>query len=214
MHDYAKANAEHFDKESKNQEMIKLGTELAQLSAPHILKYYKFDKETTEVLDFAAGWGLVSKEIIPHAKSILGVDVSQGMVDLYNETGEKEGFSGMKAVCADLKGEDGELDGQKFNVVICNMAYHHFEDVGKMTKILTDFLRPGGKLIVSDFHADSGEVRKDFAHVVAHAHGMAEGVMQDAFAGAGLTDIIVEDAFDYTLFERDLHIFFAVGSKA
>jgi len=56
-HDYAKANAEHFDKESKNQEMIKAGTELAQMSAPYILKHSKFDKETTEVLDFAAGWG-------------------------------------------------------------------------------------------------------------------------------------------------------------
>ena len=66
--------------------------------------------------------GLVSKQIIPHAKSILGVDVSQGMVDVYNETGEKEGFSGMKAVCANLKGEDGELDGQKFDVVIVSIA--------------------------------------------------------------------------------------------
>ena len=57
-HDYAKANAEHFDKGSKNQEMIKAGTELAQLSAPYILKHYNFNKETTEVLDFAAGWGM------------------------------------------------------------------------------------------------------------------------------------------------------------
>jgi len=94
------------------------------------------------------------------------------------------------------------------------MAYHHFEDVGKMTRILAGFLKSGGKLIVSDFRADSGEVRKDFVHVVAHAHGMAEDVMRDAFAGAGLTDVIIEDAFDYTLFERVMHIFFVVGSKA
>ena len=58
-HDYAQANAEHFDKAAKNQEMIKLGTELAELSAPHILKYCPFDKDTTEVLDFAAGWGML-----------------------------------------------------------------------------------------------------------------------------------------------------------
>ena len=64
----------------------------------------------------------MSKQIIPYAKSILGVDVSQGMVDLYNETGEKEGFSGMKAVCADLKGEDGELDGRKFDVIIVSIV--------------------------------------------------------------------------------------------
>lgn len=60
----------------------------------------------------------MSKQIIPYAKSILGVDVSQGMVDLYNETGQKEGFEGMKAVRADLKGEDGELEGRKFDVII------------------------------------------------------------------------------------------------
>jgi predicted methyltransferase len=93
------------------------------------------------------------------------------------------------------------------------MAYHHFEDAGRMTKILAGFLKPGGKLIVSDFRADGGEVRKDYTHVVVR-HGMAEDVMRDAFAGAGLTDIIVEDAFSYTLFERALHIFFTVATKA
>ena len=94
------------------------------------------------------------------------------------------------------------------------MAYHHFEDAGKMTKILAGFLRPGGKLIVSDFRVDSGEVQKDFTHVVAHVHGMNKEVMRDAFAGAGLTDIVIEDTFDYTMFERVLHVFFTVGSKA
>jgi len=82
-----------------------------------------------------------------------------------------------------------------------------------MTKILAGFLKQGGKLIVSDFRADDGEVRKDFTHVVAHVHGMAEDVMRDAFASAGLTNIVIEDAFDYTMFERVLHIFFTVGSK-
>ena len=66
--------------------------------------------------------GLVSKQIAPYAKSIIGVDVSQEMVDLYNETGEKEGFGAMKAVCAELKGGDGELDGQRFDVIVVSIA--------------------------------------------------------------------------------------------
>ena len=82
-----------------------------------------------------------------------------------------------------------------------------------MTKILAGFLKQGGKLIVSDFRASSEEVRKDFAHVIAHVHGMSEDIMRDAFGGAGLADIAVEDAFDYTMRERVLHIFFVVGSK-
>lgn len=64
----------------------------------------------------------MSKQIAPHAKSILGVDVSQEMVDLYNKTGENEGFSGMKAVYTELKGEDGELGGQKFDVIVVSTA--------------------------------------------------------------------------------------------
>ena len=94
------------------------------------------------------------------------------------------------------------------------MAYHHFEDVGKVSKTLAGFLKRGGKLIVSDFHAESGEIRKDFAHVVAHVHGMSKDGMRDAFAGAGLVNITVEDAFDYTMRGRLMHIFFTVGSKA
>ena len=81
-----------------------------------------------------------------------------------------------------------------------------------MTKILAGFLKPGGKLIVSDFRTNGEEVRKDYAQVVAH-EGRGEDVMRDAFAGAGLTDVIVEDAFDYTLFERVLPIFFTVATK-
>jgi cyclopropane fatty-acyl-phospholipid synthase-like methyltransferase len=153
-HDYTKANAEHFDKESKNQVMIEHGTRLAQSSVPFILKHYKFDKRTTEVLDFASGWGasilavenyecvffwrttgLVSERIIPYAKSILGVDISQGMVDLYNEAGREEGSEVMKAVRADLKGEDGELDGQKFDVIIVSAPC--LRGCGNWTRIAT-----------------------------------------------------------------------------
>ena len=57
-HDHTKANAGHFDEEFKTEEMIEHGTKLAQLSAPYILKHYHFGEETTEVLDFAAGWGM------------------------------------------------------------------------------------------------------------------------------------------------------------
>ena len=82
-----------------------------------------------------------------------------------------------------------------------------------MTKILAGFLRSGGKLIVSDFRTNESEIRKDYVGIIAH-HGMAEDVMRGAFAGAGLTDVIIEDGFDYILHERVLHIFFTVGSKA
>jgi len=63
--------------------------------------------------------GLVSKELVPHVKSILGVDISQGMVDQYNKRVRDEGipFEKMHAVRCELEGKEGELEGSKFDVI-------------------------------------------------------------------------------------------------
>ena len=63
--------------------------------------------------------GLVSKELVPHVKSILGVDISQGMVDQYNKRNQTEGIplEKMHAIRCQLEGKEGELDGSKFDVI-------------------------------------------------------------------------------------------------
>ena len=63
--------------------------------------------------------GLISKELAPYAKSIVGVDISQGVVDRYNLSVSNQGIppEEMRAVCAELKGGDEELDGLKFDVI-------------------------------------------------------------------------------------------------
>jgi 2-polyprenyl-3-methyl-5-hydroxy-6-metoxy-1,4-benzoquinol methylase len=64
--------------------------------------------------------GLISRELAPHTKSIVGVDISQGMVDQFNTRVENQGIPSeeMKAVCVELKGQEGELDGAKFDVIV------------------------------------------------------------------------------------------------
>ena len=53
-------------------------------------------------------------------KSVVGVDISQASVDHFNAQAAKQGLEldEMRAVCAELKGEPGELDGLKFDVVV------------------------------------------------------------------------------------------------
>lgn len=45
---------------------------------------YEFDDESTDVLDFACGPGLVSQALAADTRSILGVDSSEAMVELFN----------------------------------------------------------------------------------------------------------------------------------
>jgi hypothetical protein len=62
----------------------------------------------------------MSRELAPHVKSIVGVDISQGMVDQYNKRASDLGVlpERMTAICAELKGDGGELEGRKFDVIV------------------------------------------------------------------------------------------------
>lgn len=64
--------------------------------------------------------GLVSRELAPLCKKIVGVDISQGMVDVYNTRVANQGIDTeeMKAVCVELNGSEDELDGVKFDVAL------------------------------------------------------------------------------------------------
>ncbi|KAF9453665.1 S-adenosyl-L-methionine-dependent methyltransferase [Macrolepiota fuliginosa MF-IS2] len=179
--------------------------------AKAILKNYPADKEKTVSMDFACGNGLVSRELAPHVKSILGVDVSQRMVEQYNEKLKGEAAS---AVCIELKGEEDELSGARFDMIWCASAYHHFASVEGITRILASFLKPGGVLIVADIiHLEEEyELPAKHGHSVPHKHGLSKGDMQGAFDAAGLTMKVFED-IPRAAESEDMNLFLAVGEK-
>ena len=84
-HDYAKANADHFSQHASTYRS-ELSLETAKRAAGVLRKNYQFDSNQTEVLDFACGPGLIAFELLPDAKSVVGADVAQGMIDVLNES--------------------------------------------------------------------------------------------------------------------------------
>jgi cyclopropane fatty-acyl-phospholipid synthase-like methyltransferase len=70
---------------------------------------------------------LVSKELALHAKCIVGVDISQSMVDQYNQSVANQGIppEEMRAVCCDLTAAPDQLDGMKFDVVVVSLLLWH-----------------------------------------------------------------------------------------
>ncbi|KAF5317945.1 hypothetical protein D9619_012239 [Psilocybe cf. subviscida] len=173
------ANKEHYNKHEENIPDPRW-VELASMATALMRKQYEFKEEETALLDFACHIGLTSRAIAPYTKLVVGVDISQTSVDLYNEAVKNQGIepSEMRAVCTELKGVEGELDGLKFDVITCGMAYHHFSDIDAITRTLAFFLKPGGVLFVTD-RTDVKAVKADektsdeggHAHAHAHAHG-------------------------------------------
>lgn len=67
---------------------------------------------------------MVSQQLCQYVKSIVGVDISQASVDLYNTHASNQGLAPkeMRAVCAELKGEQGELDGAQFDIIVVRLS--------------------------------------------------------------------------------------------
>ncbi|CAA7260916.1 unnamed protein product [Cyclocybe aegerita] len=223
--DYAAANKEHFTAQLSDFDNPKY-TELARRAAAAMRKQYAFDEESTVLMDFACGAGHISRQLAPHTKSIVGVDITQAAVDLYNQRVSNQGIppEEMRAVCVELKGEDGELDGLKFDVIICSMSYHHFESVEDITRTLSFFLKPGAALLVLDIlntlegnpdPSGAGKTLFDekFHHIVAHTSGFKEDQIRSMYEGAGLTCAMF-DTMKARYHGQDRAFFLAKGIKA
>ncbi|KAG6828358.1 hypothetical protein H0H92_008246 [Tricholoma furcatifolium] len=193
---------------------------LSVLEAAKMRQSYEFNEDVTTVLEFACGTGLVSRELAPYSKRIIGVDISQGVVDQFNLRVSNQGIPAeeMQAIRAELKGEPGELEDEKFDVVICASAYHHFPDIAGVTRTLAYFLKPGGALLVVDLAKRPGENPFDHVHapkhvvdhIVPHRGGLDESDMRAAFENAGLQSFTYDDGL---VGRHDARLFIAKGVK-
>ncbi|KAF8955573.1 S-adenosyl-L-methionine-dependent methyltransferase [Flammula alnicola] len=218
--DYATANKEYFDANSTNQPDPRW-IELSKRAAQAMRECYDFNEESTVVMDFACNTGLVARELAPYAKTIVGVDISQAAVDIFNEAVSNQGIppEEMRAVCVELKGEEGELDGLKFDVIVCSASYHHFDSINDITRMLAFFSKPGGVLLVVDImpkdeSSSSGTLfPENLHHVVAHTDGFTEESIRAAFDGAGLTDFLFKPISSIKIHDKEATIFIAKGTK-
>ncbi|PBK83177.1 S-adenosyl-L-methionine-dependent methyltransferase [Armillaria gallica] len=213
QHDFTSANRDYFDKVADKYDDRPQSVKLAQRLAQSIQRVYPFNEESTTLLDFACGAGLMSRQLAPCCKSILGIDISQGMVDQYNTRVHNQGIppEDMRALCIELKGEESELDGLKFDV--CAMAYHHLPFPQETTKRLAFFVKPGGTLLVTDYQAEDDDTALPDAHadIVAHKAGFNEEQMKEMFDRAGLDGFSLEQIISARMHGHGVKIFLAKG---
>ncbi|TFK24929.1 hexaprenyldihydroxybenzoate methyltransferase [Coprinopsis marcescibilis] len=217
---FISSNREHFNELASNYRPSKSSLELAKRAARAILKRHAFDGETTEAMDFACGAGLLSQQFAPHVKSMVGVDISQGMVDIFNAVVSNQGISPeeMRAVCMDIQDEGDKLGGQLFDVIVCSMAYHHFESIEHITRTLSTHLKPSGALVVVDLlKSEDVDVDSLFPEhqdqIVAHRGGISEKDIELAFESSGLSKFELHPDISVKKNGHDLRIFVAKGVK-
>ncbi|KAI1791564.1 S-adenosyl-L-methionine-dependent methyltransferase [Ganoderma leucocontextum] len=202
--DFAEANKAYFDQRVHQLGDHGHGHELGRNNIAAMRKVWPelFDEDKTVAMDYACGMGSEPSpsSCAQYVKSVVGVDISQASVDRFNAQAENQGLEPdeMRAVCTELKGEPGELDGLKFDIVVCCASYHHFPSIAETTRVLASFLKPGGSLLVADIKAeDDGRLifPEVHHHLVPHTRGLSEETMCGAFEHAGLTGFEMKESF-------------------
>lgn len=167
-----------------------------------------------DVMDYGCGSGLIAMYLQPHVKSVVGVDSSKGMIEVFQDKIKESGVQNVSAQLADLE-EDGKVDG-KFNMIVSSMAFHHVRRVPVLLKRLYDLLLPGGAIGIADLDKEDGTFHQDNTGVVHF--GFDRDEMKKLFQEAGFQDVKVVTAATVVkeiegIGRREFPIFLMTGKK-
>ncbi|KAJ5679752.1 hypothetical protein N7462_007996 [Penicillium macrosclerotiorum] len=217
MTEFTEANRKYFDQmaatyKAEFSEAIKM---LSEQTLKHRLwlsdRWVDTDVgkgQDLKMLEYACGPGYISMTLAPFMTKIVGLDVSDKMIDEFNQNAGAMGLSDkMVGHKADILAETAPAefsgpDFHDFDLVVVSMALHHFEHPDLALQRLTARLKKGGALMVIDLVASSGHGdghghshgHNDHTHDFGEArhtvktHGFSRNDMQQLFQNAGLTE--------------------------
>lgn len=149
------------------------------------------------VADVGAGTGFLSRmmaERVGLLGRVYAVDLMPYFVEHMRERARAEGIRNLTAVqCTD---RSVELPPHSIDIAFICDAYHHFEYPADTMASIWRALRPGGKLVVIDFHRIPGVTRPWVVdHVRAGEEVFASEIEAAGFQPEGRLDILKENYF-------------------
>ncbi|TGE16228.1 class I SAM-dependent methyltransferase [Hymenobacter elongatus] len=107
------------------------------------------DCQTTDtVLDVATGTGFTALAFAPHVQSVVGLDVSTGMLAQAHQRQQELALPNVTWLegAAELL----PFPDASFTIVTCRIAPHHFESIPRFLAEVARVLRPGGRFLLAD----------------------------------------------------------------
>jgi ubiquinone/menaquinone biosynthesis C-methylase UbiE len=165
-------------------------------------------------LDYGAGTGLLTLNLLPYVSFIVALDSSKGMLAQLQQKLLAAHINNVEATFWDLEKEPLPQGG--FDLVASAMTMHHIRDVPLVLGRLASVLRPGGWLAFADLDSEDGSF-----------HGEAPDVFHKGFdrsrvAGwleqRGLSRVSITDAHSLQKPTssgelKTYSVFLAVGQK-
>ena len=188
------------------------------------------DSRDVKLLDYACGTGSITKALGPYVDIIRGIDISERMVERYNEAAQSSGLTPgqARAVVGNLFEETvpDDLctpDFYNFDIAVIGLGFHHFENPVLSVQRLVERLKAeSGVLVIVDFlpfeQEKAPEANLDEIQITVKHHGFTSINMKKIFTHAGLEGFGFEVLDDPAVMElkegtRERKIFIARGRK-
>ncbi|SHG99950.1 class I SAM-dependent methyltransferase [Chryseobacterium vrystaatense] len=114
----------------------------------HTLKKMLPDFTGKEVLDLGCGFGWHCRYAIESgAKSVIGVDLSEKMLEKATEINNLEGIEYIRKAL-----EDVDYPSGKFDIILSSLTFHYIESFDVMVQNIYQWLKPKGHFIFSVEH--------------------------------------------------------------
>ena len=136
--------------------------------------------EGVHTLDFGCGTGLLSSHLAKSSASILGVDTSKEMLNVFNAKIRSDRWAHVKT--SDVLPSDGEFD-----LIVCSSVCSFLDDYSARVKQLAGLLSPGGIFVQWDWELNVED---------EEPHGLSRDEIRQALSDAGFDDIKVDAAFE------------------
>jgi 2-polyprenyl-3-methyl-5-hydroxy-6-metoxy-1,4-benzoquinol methylase len=174
--------ARDFDKEAvswdEHPARVKLTKDIANVISRQIILTPEMD-----IMDFGCGTGLLTIQLQPLVHSIIGIDSSQGMLNVFNAKVVKLKLPNVRSQLVDLS--KGHTLSGNYDLVVSNMTLHHIKEIGPLFNKFYSVIAPGGYLSVADLDLDDGKFHEDNT-----------GVFHFGFDRAALRKVFIESGFD------------------
>jgi len=174
-----------FNSESSSWDTNPVRVKLAQDVARAVLSQVALNRGM-DILDFGCGTGLLTFQFLPFVHSIVGVDSSTGMLDIFTRKIATLKMNNVKAALMDI--DKGETLAGRYNVVVSNMTLHHIKEIKPLFDQFYKITAPNGHLCVADLDPDGGQFHGDNTGVFHF--GFNRETLRDVFSEAGYVNII------------------------
>lgn len=148
------------------------------------------------VLDIGTGTGHTALQVAPHARRVVGLDLTPAMLGQAEALAQERGIDNVQFDEGDA--QSMRYDDDSFDCVTCRVCAHHFADPMAVLRETARVLRPGGQVLWMDTVAPEDPAQDTFLNALellrdpSHVRDHSSSQWLAMFAEVGLTARVVD----------------------